>query len=114
MHIQYLEIVTPEVDSVCQALSAVHSVQFGEPEPNLGGARTAQLESGGLIGVRAPMHESEAPVVRPYTLVEDIESSVESAVSAGAELALPPTELPGHGKCAILMQGGVQTGLWQV
>jgi hypothetical protein len=31
---------------------------------------------GGLIGVRAPLHESEAPVVRPYWLVADIEAAL--------------------------------------
>ena len=67
-----------------------------------------------MIGVRAPMHASEQPVVRPYVLVKDIDATVAVAVKAGGELALPPMELPGHGRCAIYFQGGVQHGLWQV
>lgn len=113
MHIHYLEIVTPDVDAVCTAYSQIHGVTFGDKDPNLGGARTAELAGDGRIGVRAPMHDSEQSVVRPYTLVEDIDKSVALAADAGAEIALPPTELPGHGMCAVLVQGGVQTGLWQ-
>ena len=60
------------------------------------------------------MHDAEQPVVRPYTLVEDIDKSVAVAADAGADVALPPMELPGHGKCAVFIHGGVQSGLWQV
>lgn len=74
MKIQYLEIVTRDVDAVCAAYSS-QGAQFGDPVPELGNARTAAL-GGGLIGVRAPLRESEQPVVRPYWLVEDIESAV--------------------------------------
>ena len=48
---------------------------FAEPEPGLGNARTAVLTSGGMIGVRAPMHAAEEPVVRPYLLVDDVEAA---------------------------------------
>ncbi len=61
--VQYLEIVTPEVDATCEALEGLQGVSFGEPVPELGQARTAQLGSGGRIGVRAPMRETEEPVV---------------------------------------------------
>lgn len=114
MQIHYLEIVTPNVDAVCATYSRIHGVEFGDPDPALGSARTARLAGGGRIGVRAPMHESERSVIRPYTLVENIEESVAAAAEARAEVALPPTPLPGHGTCAILVQGGVQTGLWQL
>ncbi|MCB9898591.1 MAG: hydroxylase [Planctomycetes bacterium] len=114
MQIRYLEIVTPDVDAVCATYARVHGVSFGEPQPGLGNARTATLADGGVVGVRAPMHESEAPVVRPYVLVDDVEAAASAAVAAGAELAHPPLELPGHGKFAIYIQGGIHHGLWQV
>ena len=72
MQIQYLEIVTPDVEAVCTTYVKLCGVSFGEPDAGLGNARTAPLPGGGLIGVRAPMHESEEPVVRPYILVDDI------------------------------------------
>lgn len=113
MNIQYLEIVTPDVDAVCASYEAIHGVRFGEPESRLGNARTAALADGGLIGVRAPMHPTEEPVVRPYLLVDDIEAAANAAAAAGAEIAHPPMELPGHGSFAIYIQGGVHHGLWQ-
>jgi len=52
--------------------------------------------------------------VRPYWLVDDIVAAVAAAVQAGAELAVPPMEIPGHGTFAIYRQGGNDHGLWQV
>jgi predicted enzyme related to lactoylglutathione lyase len=113
MQIHYLEIVTSEVDAVCIAYAAINLVQFGKPDATLGNARTAALPGGGLVGVRAPMHETEQPVVRPYWLVDDIEASVAAAMEVGGELAHPPMEIPGHGTFAIYIQGGIHHGLWQ-
>ena len=112
--IQYLEIVTPEVDATCDALEAMRSVSFGEPVPEFGNARTARLQNGGRIGVRAPMRETEDPVVRPYLLVEDIEAAVDAARASGAEIAMTSTEIPGQGRFAIYILGGIEHGLWQM
>jgi predicted enzyme related to lactoylglutathione lyase len=114
MKIQYLEIVTKEVDAVCGAYASAHKVQFGEPDAGLGNARTATLTGGGLVGVRAPLRGTEEPVVRPYWLVDDIDAAVAAAVQAGGEVAHPPMEIPGHGKFAIYLQGGNDHGLWQL
>ena len=114
MKIQYLEVVTKDVDGVCAAYAAALDVSFGEPEAGLGNARTAKLAEGGFIGVRAPMHETEEPVVRPYWLVDDVASALNAAVEAGAEVAHPPLEIPGHGTFAIYLQGGNHHGLWQL
>ncbi|MEM7281917.1 MAG: hydroxylase [Pseudomonadota bacterium] len=114
MKIQYLEIVTPEVDAVCNTYSLSHDITFGGADPSLGGARTAKLDTGGMLGIRAPMHEAENSVVRSYILVEDIKAAVDSAAKAGAQVALPPMELPGHGTCAIVIQGGIESGFWQL
>lgn len=113
MKIQYLEIVTKNVDAVCAAYAATNEVQFGEPDAGLGNARTAAMPHGGWVGVRAPMRENEEPVVRPYWLVDNIEAAVASAEEAGAKIAHPPLEIPGHGTFAIYIQGGIQHGLWQ-
>jgi len=113
MQTQYLEIVTKEVDAVCAAYSAVNEVQFSEPIAGLGNARTAALPGGGWVGVRAPLRETEDPVVRPYWLVNDIKAAVAAAVKAGGELAHPPLEIPDYGTFAIYVQGGIDHGLWQ-
>jgi len=113
MQIYYLEIVTNEVDAVCAVYAAANGLQFGDPDAGLGNARTAVLPGGGLVGVRAPLRESEEPMVRPYWLVDDIEAAVAAAVDGGAQLAHPPMEIPGHGTFAIYIAGGVEHGLWQ-
>ena len=114
MTTQYLEIVTPVVDVVCDTYERTHGVTFSDGDPALGGARTAELTGGGLIGVRPPLRDTEEPTVRPYMLVQDIGAAVDVAEEAGAEVAIRSMELEGHGTCAILIQGGIEIGLWQL
>ena len=113
MQIEYLEIVTPEVDATCAALAQQNGAVFSEPVAELGQARLADLPYGGRVSVRAPMAEHETPVVRPYMLVDDIEAATANAQAAGAEFAMLATEVPGQGTFAIYMLGGIQHGLWQ-
>ena len=112
--IQFLEIVTPDVDSACDLYSMMYGVTFGEANADLGGARTADLDGGGMIGVRAPLRDTETPVVRPYVLVDDISAAVSAAAEAGAEVAMMPTEITGYGQFAIVIHGGIESGLWQI
>ena len=114
MQIHYLEIVTRDVDAVCAAYAAANGVEFGQPDAELGNARTAALPGGGLVGVRAPLRETEEPVVRPYWLVDDIEGALGAAVEAGGVTAHPPWEIPGRGTFAIYLQGGIDHGFWQL
>jgi predicted enzyme related to lactoylglutathione lyase len=114
MLVQYLEVVTADVDATCAALAELHGVRFGAPEPALGNARTAPMDGGGKLGVRAPMRADEEPVVRPYLRVDDIEAAIESAEVAGADFAMKATEIPGHGTFAIYVQGGIEYGLWEL
>lgn len=114
MQIPYLEIVATDVETICTLYSEIHGVTFGDADQDLGGARTARLANGGILGVRAPMHDGERPVVRPYILVEDIEAAVAAAARSGAEIIVPPMKIPNHGTCAIVFQGGIESGLWQV
>ena len=114
MKIHYLEIVCNDVEAVCKTYSKVHGIEFAEADPSLGNAKTAMLKNGTMLGIRAPLSDTEFPIIRPYALVENIDVSVEESAQSGAEVLLPPTELPGHGLCAIIMDGGAQLGLWQV
>lgn len=113
MKIQYLEIVTSDVDALCNQYSAIHGITFGEPDTNLGAARTAKLNGGGLIGIRGALRDTETPVIRPYVLVDDIKESVAAAADAGAEIAIPSMEIPGHGTIAVVIQDGIECGLWE-
>lgn len=114
MEIYYLEIVTPDTDAAVALYSQVHGVTFSDPNPSLGGARTANLDHGGLLGIRAPLRDTETPVVRPYYLVDNIEKAIVSASDSGAEIAMNPTEIPELGTFALFIQGGIETGLWQL
>lgn len=114
MQVHYLEIVTNDVDTACELYSGIHGVTFGDADPGLGGARTALMSEGGMMGIRAPMHDGENSVTRAYMLVEDIEAAVASAAKSGATIAVPPMPLPGHGTCAIFIQDGIEAGLWQL
>lgn len=114
LKVQYLEFVTPSVNETCDALAAAHGVVFSEPIAELGNARTADLADGGRIGVRAPMRATEQPIVRPYVLVDDIQSAVKAAENTGATVALPPMPIPGQGTFSIYILGGIEHGLWQL
>jgi len=114
MKVHYLEIVSHDVDAVCKAYEASHSVTFGEPDELLGGARTCALPDGSIVGVRGPLRETEAPIVRPYWLVDNIAQAVASVEAAGATIAMPPTEIPRKGKFAIYILGANDHGLWQI
>jgi len=114
MTIHYLEIVTQDVAQVCAAYAAAHHLEFSAPVAELGMARTAPLAGGGVVGVRAPLSDTEAPVVRPYVLVDDIEAALAAVVEAGGTVAHPAMEIPGHGTFAIYLLGGNDHGLWQL
>ena len=114
MKIQYLEIVTSDVEAVCDMYAQSHGAEFGDSDMSLGGARTAKLGDGGVLGVRGPLRDTEDPVVRPYFLVEEIQAAVDAAAKSGAQVALPPMELGDHGTCAIVIQGGIEFGFWQL
>lgn len=114
MKVYYLEIVTPDVESVCKAYELAQNAIFGEPDEMLGGARTSTLSDGSIVGVRPPLRENETPVVRPYWLVDDIEKAVSNVKCQGAEVAVPPLEIPNKGKFAIYILGSIEHGFWQL
>ncbi|CZF81489.1 hypothetical protein GCE9029_02640 [Grimontia celer] len=114
MKVHYLEIVTTDAESVCKAYEATNKITFSEPEPLLGGARTSVLADGTMVGVRGQLRENETPVVRPYWLVEDIEKAIADVEANGAEVAVPPMEIPGKGKFAIYILSSVEHGFWQI
>ncbi len=114
MQVHYLEFVVSDVDAQCAALEKAHGLSFGAPVMGLGGARVADLPQGGRAGVRAPMHDAEMPVVRPYVLTDDIAAALDAVTGLGAEILHPSLEIPGEGTFAIYQLGGVQQGFWQL
>ncbi|NVB82423.1 MAG: hypothetical protein HOV81_28850 [Kofleriaceae bacterium] len=113
MSIQYLEIVSDDVDTVAAFYERVHGLSFGAPDPDLGQARVATRADGSLVGIRKPLAAHEQPLMRTYFAVDDIQQAVKKAEAAGATVAYGPTRQGARGTFAILFQGGVQHGLWQ-
>ena len=113
MAVQYLEIVSDDVEPLVAFYQRVHGLSFGAPDPDLGQARVATREDGSLVGIRKPLAAHEQPIMRTYLAVEDIQQAVGIAAECGAFVAYPPTLQGRRGTFAILIQGGVQHGLWQ-
>jgi predicted enzyme related to lactoylglutathione lyase len=112
--VHYLEIVTPDVRAACDLYAKAYGWRFEATGPELGDSFVASLPDGCLCGIRAPMHDQENPIVRTYLRVTDIDGAVKRAGQLGAKIALEPFEIPGHGKIAIYLYGGIEQGLWQV
>ena len=113
MTIHYLEIVSDEVDALVGLYQRVHGLAFGGPDADLGGAHVASRPDGSLVGIRKPLAAHEQPIVRTYLAVEDIQAAAKAAEAAGAMIAYAPTAQGARGTFAIVIQGGVQHGLWQ-
>ena len=60
------------------------------------------------------MREDEAPVIRPYLLVDDIEVAVKAAEASGGEIAMSCHGNPWpRQEFAFYFQGGIKSGLWE-
>ena len=113
MAVHYLEIVSDNVDTQTALYQRLHGLSFGPPDPDLGQARVATCADGTLVGIRKPLAAHEQPIIRTYLAVEDIQQAVKKAEETGAITAYPPTRQGQRGTFAIVIQSGVQHGLWQ-
>jgi hypothetical protein len=113
MPVHYVEIVSNDVDTLTVLYERMHGLSFGPPDPDLGQARVATQADGALVGIRKPLSAREQPIVRTYLAVEDIQQAAKSAQESGATIAYPPTRQGDQGTFAIVIQGGVEHGLWQ-
>lgn len=113
MAVHYLEIVSNDVDILIGLYQRVYGLSFGPPDADLGQARVAKQADGALVGIRKPLAVHEQPIVRTYLGVKDIQQAVKKAEESGAAIAYPPTRQGDQGTFAIVIQGGVEHGLWQ-
>lgn len=111
--VHYLEIVSNDADALTALYQRMHGLSFGPPDPELGQARVATRADGALVGIRKPLAAHEQPIMRVYLAVEDIQQAVKAAEEHGATIAYPPTRQGNRGTFAIVIQGGVEHGLWQ-
>ena len=113
MGVHYLEIVSDDVETLTSLYERIQGLSFGPPDPDLGQARVATRADGTMVGIRKPLAAHEQPIIRTYLAVEDIQRAVKDAEESGALIAYPPTRQGQRGTFAIVIQGGVQHGLWQ-
>ena len=113
MAVHYVEIVSDDADLLTGLYQRMHGLSFGPPDPDLGQARVATRADGTQVGIRKPLAAHEQPIMRSYLAVEDIQQAVKKAEEHGATVAYPPTRQGQRGTFAIVIQGGVQHGLWQ-
>ncbi|HYM95711.1 MAG TPA: hypothetical protein VET26_00285 [Candidatus Sulfotelmatobacter sp.] len=112
-HLHYLEIVSNDADTLTGLYQRLHGLSFGSPDPDLGQARVATRADGTLVGIRKPLAAHEQPIIRAYIQVDDIQQAARTAEEGGATIAYPPTRQGERGTFAIVIQGGVEHGLWQ-
>lgn len=113
MTVHYLEIVSNDAEALTSLYERVHGLSFTGPDPDLGQARVATRADGTLVGIRKPLAAHEEPIVRTYLAVDDLESAAKKAEENGALVAYGPIRQGARGMFAIVIQGGVQHGLWQ-
>jgi predicted enzyme related to lactoylglutathione lyase len=113
MAVHYLEIVSDDADSLVALYERMYGFSFGPPDSDLGEARVATRADGTLVGIRKPLAAHEQPIVRIYLAVEDIQQALKQAEDSGALVAYGATRQGERGVFAIVIQGGVQHGLWQ-
>ena len=113
MAVHYVEIVSNDADALTGLYQGMHGLSFGPPDPDLGQARVATRANGTLVGIRKPLGPHEQPIMRTYLAVEDIQQAVKKAEEHGATVAYPPTRQGQRGTFAIVIQAGLEHGLWQ-
>ena len=111
--VHYLELVSDDADALVGLYQRMHGLSFGAPDADLGQARVATRADGTLVGIRKPLAAHERPIVRTYLAVDDIQLAVKKAGESGATVAYPPTPQGKRGTFSIVIQGGVEHGLWQ-
>jgi predicted enzyme related to lactoylglutathione lyase len=89
--VEYLEIVTNDVDAVTALYQRIHVLSFGPSGPDLAHARVATRVDGTLVGIRKSLAAHEQPIIRTYLTVEDIQQAVNKADDSGATIAYRPT-----------------------
>jgi len=110
--ISHIEIPTDDVERAKTFYAAIAGWEFDEM-PGLDGYWTFRTSpaAGGGIGQRGV---NTGQVVRIYVDVDDLEGAVAAAMANGGTLITPPSEVPGQGRfAAVLDPEGNEVGLFE-
>lgn len=110
--ISHIEFPADDVERAKRFYGAVAGWEFNEMDgmPGFHLFRTSP-ETGGGLGKRG---ESVGDVVRVYIDVDDLEAAVAAATANGGTVITPPSDTPGQGRyAAIVDPEGNEIGLYE-
>jgi uncharacterized protein len=110
--ISHIEFPADDVDRAKRFYEAVAGWQFGEMS-GMAGYWTFQTapEAGGGLGKRG---ETVGDVIRVYITVDSLEDAVAAAKANGGTVVTPPSDIPGFGRfAAVLDPEGSEIGLYE-
>lgn len=110
--ITHIEFPADDVERAKRFYAAVAGWELSEMEgfPGYLVFRTEEGHGGGL-GKR---NESVGSVVRVYITVDRLEDAVAEAEQHGGKVVQPPTDIPGMGRYAAVVDSeGSEIGLWE-
>jgi len=110
--ITHIEIPADDPERAKKFYSAVAGWEFGTMGdfPGYWLFRTEEGHGGGL-GKRG---DTVGNVIRIYITVDDLEGAVATAEANGGTTTVPPTDIPGQGRYAVLTDPeGSEVALWQ-
>jgi predicted enzyme related to lactoylglutathione lyase len=102
----WYELVTPDPDGATGFYEHVVGWKIGEPPTGAPDYRMIGVPGGAVGGVLPLTDDMKAAGARPtwllYLGVEDVDATAEKALSIGAHIFVPPTDIPGVGRFALL------------
>lgn len=110
--ISHIELPADDIERAKRFYAAVAGWEFGEMDgmPDYWLFRTSETTGGGI----GPRGETVGERVRVYIDVDDLEGAVAAATANGGTVLTPPSEIPGQGRfAAVLDPEGSEVGLYE-
>lgn len=118
----WMDLTTRDPEAAHAFYGGLLGWEVVEAGPDLGGYRHLRAGDaivGGLAPAMGPDGSPTDPADVParwsvYLAAEDVDATVSAATEAGGRVILPPMDIPGMGRTALLRDAaGAEVGLWQ-
>lgn len=101
------ELITTNLDSAMKFYGEVLGWSFHETKTIYGNRYITALKDGvvvaGMMLKEGNVDDEAMPCWDPYITVDDVEESVKTVEKMGGRILLPPTDIPGIGRFAVIM-----------